>query len=116
MEREMRTSGFYSSKGIRRVANSKQAAIFWICFQTMLPACSALSRPSDQSPMLACLAVTQFDPNPFEFNLGSNPKTVRFLGRKPHSPNEHDQPPLTVPVVKLLFVVPLGQPLHFVEA
>ena len=27
-----------------------------------------------------------------------------------------DQPPLTVPVVKLLFAAPLGQPLHFVEA
>ena len=26
------------------------------------------------------------------------------------------QPPLTVPVVKLLFAAPLGQPLHFVEA
>ena len=27
-----------------------------------------------------------------------------------------DLPPLTVPVVKLLFAAPLGQPLHFVEA
>ena len=27
-----------------------------------------------------------------------------------------DQPPLTVPVVKLRFAAPLGQPLHFVEA
>jgi len=26
-----------------------------------------------------------------------------------------DQPPLTVPVVKLRFAAPLGQPLHFVE-
>jgi hypothetical protein len=27
-----------------------------------------------------------------------------------------DLPPVTVPVVKLLFAAPLGQPLHFVEA
>ena len=27
-----------------------------------------------------------------------------------------DQPPRTVPVVKLRFLVPEGQPLHFVEA
>jgi hypothetical protein len=26
-----------------------------------------------------------------------------------------DLPPVTVPVVKLLFAAPLGQPLHFVE-
>jgi len=29
---------------------------------------------------------------------------------------ENDLPPVTVPVVKLLFAAPLGQPLHFVEA
>jgi len=29
---------------------------------------------------------------------------------------EFDLPPVTVPVVKLLFAAPLGQPLHFVEA
>jgi hypothetical protein len=31
-------------------------------------------------------------------------------------PSPIDQPPLTVPAVKLLFAAPLGQPLHFVEA
>ncbi len=31
-------------------------------------------------------------------------------------PNRPDQPPRTVPVVKLLFASPLGEPLHFVEA
>ena len=30
--------------------------------------------------------------------------------------NTSDLPPVTVPVVKLLFAAPLGQPLHFVEA
>ena len=29
---------------------------------------------------------------------------------------DSDLPPVTVPVVKLLFAAPLGQPLHFVEA
>ena len=41
-----------------------------------------------------------------------------YLGNPPGSkrPPQVDLPPVTVPVVKLLFAAPLGQPLHFVEA
>ena len=47
--------------------------------------------------------------------------TLDFLPNKsisvqPVQENISDQPPRTVPVVKLLFAAPLGQPLHFVEA
>ena len=38
------------------------------------------------------------------------------IERETGRPIEFDLPPVTVPVVKLLFAAPLGQPLHFVEA
>jgi len=40
--------------------------------------------------------------------------THHFIAKQSH--NQGDLPPVTVPVVKLLFAAPLGQPLHFVEA
>ena len=43
-----------------------------------------------------------------DVNLGKGKKVPEIC--------KNDLPPVTVPVVKLLFAAPLGQPLHFVEA